>query len=126
MSPKTYVVEGSADPKWSRQDETISWFIEETFERLADCTAAKSKYTNKLVENLSTAESDVRRLPEGRLVASQDVRRDHRHPQDIPQILEPILGPMIEGMKGSTGTMTLYVHLTCLPDTIDPRGPKGK
>jgi hypothetical protein len=24
------------------------------------------------------------------------------------------------------GTLTLYVNFSCLPDTVDPRGPKGK
>ena len=31
-----------------------------------------------------------------------------------------------ESKDREKGTLTLYVNFSCLPDTMDPRGPKGK
>jgi hypothetical protein len=42
------------------------------------------------------------------------------------QALHTKKGDMLAKVEGSSGRMPSYVAWRCLPDTVDPRGPKEK
>jgi hypothetical protein len=42
------------------------------------------------------------------------------------QALHAKKGDMLAKVEASSGRMPSYVAWRCLPDTVDPRGPKGK
>ena len=48
--------------------------------------------------------------------------RDRVRNYDLEQPPPPGIGTMIKGKDGKN----FYMRFDCLPDTVDPRGPKGK
>ena len=116
-------VEGMANPAMAWKNSKEVWSIEEGFASAKDCSVARPRRADAIAKALADSGWKIRSAGDGTLrgVLQETLPSDDKQSRD-----NPLLRGVQEGMKGAVRVTTTYRELKCLPDTIDPRGPKGK
>jgi hypothetical protein len=80
--------------------------------------------TETALQCLAGSDAAVSDLVSGTTIADEDLARRYQHQRDRGVVFRR-LGPSSFEMTSPNGT-TKQARFLCLPETVDPRGPKGK
>ena len=106
---------GDAEPRGP-----VKWAIAEAYSRAADCNGARLPHLRRWVESMKALGKSNVRIDEDRVMAwivsksDQGEREEHKVEREK-------LGKLL----GSPIRQATFVEYTCLPDTVDPREPRG-
>ena len=100
------------------------WTIERSFQKFADCEATRSPQLRQWM-NVMAKSFEVSVVDDGRKASA--LKRAETS-VSVSSELARLLGgtTLAEDLKDATQETQVLVEFMCLPDTIDPRRPKGK
>jgi hypothetical protein len=120
----------TGEPFGAEQDSGMKWDIDSVFPSAGECQSARVPRLTRLVVEATGHKGQRARLSDDKATVWAERRELLQHPVLFKRIggdKAVTLGPESAAeLVGAEDVFKFAVEFKCLPDTIDPRGPKGK